>query len=67
MFAWLLSSVLSVLMRYCLLAGVTGESCSAITRMLGAPLEHSLVWHILPLREPLAFVSALLGASAVPR
>lgn len=52
------SSVLSVLMRCCLLPGVTGESCSAISRMLNAALEqkhkswHSLVWHILPWREP---------------
>lgn len=53
-----------MLMRYCLLAGVTGESCSAISRMLGAALEQKQALAFLGLahyafERALAFVSAL--------
>lgn len=53
--------ILSVLMR-CLLAGATGESCSAMSRVLGAALEQKLAFLGLAhsaFGGALAFVSAL--------
>lgn len=63
------SSVLSVLMRCVVLAGVTGESCSAISRMLGASLEQKQVLAFLGLAHS-TFERAFCvssGASAVLR